>query len=54
MIPETRMLAASIGKTIWGALVLSLEADGLISRSDLVSDFLGDELWFDRVPNADQ
>lgn len=35
MTPETRMLAASIGKTIWGALVLSLEADQLINRSDL-------------------
>lgn len=54
MTPETRMLAASIGKTIWGALVLSLEADGLISRSDLVSEHLGDEPWFDRVPNADE
>lgn len=51
--PETRMLAASIGKTIWGALVLSLEADGLISRSDLASDYLGEESWFARVPNAD-
>ena len=54
MTPETRMLAASIGKTIWGALVLSLEAEGLIRRSDLVSDYLGDEPWFDHVPNADE
>ncbi|MBO9464775.1 beta-lactamase family protein [Tropicibacter sp. R15_0] len=53
MAPETRMLAASVGKTIWGALVLSLEADGLINRSDLLSDYLGDKLWFARVPNAD-
>lgn len=54
MTPDTRMLAASIGKTIWGALVLSLESDGLISRSALVSEYLGDEPWFDRVPNADE
>ena len=54
MTPETRMLAASIGKSIWGALVLSLEADGLINRSDLVSDYLGNEPWFHRVPNADE
>ena len=53
MTPETRMLAASIGKTIWGALTLSLEGDGVISRSDLVSEYLGDELWFARLPNAD-
>lgn len=52
MTPESRMLAASIGKTIWGALVLSLEAEGLIDRSDMVSDFLGEAPWFARVPNA--
>ena len=28
MTPDSRMLAASIGKTIWGALVLSLETEG--------------------------
>ena len=53
MAPETRMLAASIGKTIWGALALSLEADGLVRRSDLVSEYLGDRSWFARIPNAD-
>ncbi|MBF9049797.1 serine hydrolase [Roseobacter sp. HKCCD9010] len=52
MMPETRMLAASIGKTIWGAIVLALEADGLISRSDLVTEHPGDEPWFTRIPNA--
>ena len=30
MTPDTRMLAGSVGKTVWGALVLSLEADGVI------------------------
>ncbi|WP_300533520.1 serine hydrolase [uncultured Mameliella sp.] len=52
MTPESRMLAASIGKTVWGALVLSLEADGILARSDLVSDYLGDRPWYARVPNA--
>jgi D-alanyl-D-alanine carboxypeptidase len=52
MTPKTRMLAASIGKSIWGALVLSLEAEGLLSRTDLVSKYLGDQPWFARVPNA--
>lgn len=52
MTPKTRMLAASIGKTIWGILVLSLEAEGLISRSDLISKYLADEPWFSRLPNA--
>jgi D-alanyl-D-alanine carboxypeptidase len=52
MTPESRMLAASIGKTVWGALVLSLEADGVLARSDFVSDYLGDRPWYARVPNA--
>lgn len=53
MTPQSRMLAASIGKSIWGALVLSLEAEGVLDRTDLVSDYLGDLAWFARVPNAD-
>lgn len=52
MTPDTRMLAASVGKTIVGALVLSLESDGALNRSDLVSDYLGGEDWFDALPNA--
>ncbi len=53
MTPDSRMLAASIGKTIWGALVLALEAEGTLSRADLVASHLGDLPWFSRVPNAD-
>ena len=54
MIPDHRMLSASIGKSIWGALVLKLEADGTLNRSDRVSSYLGHLAWFSRVPNADQ
>ncbi len=53
MTTDSRMLAASIGKTIWGALVLDLEAEGLLSQSDLVSSYLGDEPWFARLPNSE-
>ncbi|MCK0171301.1 beta-lactamase family protein [Aliiroseovarius sp. S1123] len=53
MTTESRMLAASIGKMIWGALALSLESEGALSRADLVSDHLGHLPWFDRLPNAD-
>lgn len=52
MTDNSRMLAASIGKTIWGALVLSLENDGLLLRFDLVADHLAHLAWFDRLPNA--
>lgn len=53
MTPRSRMLAASIGKTLWGALVLSLETEGALNRSDLVSDYLGGFSWFARIPNAE-
>lgn len=52
MTPNIRMLAASVGKTFVGALVLSLESEGVLNRSDLVSEYLGDEDWFDALPNA--
>ncbi len=53
MTPSTRMLAASIGKTLIGALVLSLESDGVLARSDRVASYLGSYPWFQRVPNAE-
>lgn len=52
MTPDSRMLAASIGKTLVGALILSLEDDGTLRRRDPVSRYLGDRDWFARLPNA--
>ncbi|WP_136442816.1 serine hydrolase domain-containing protein [Pacificoceanicola onchidii] len=52
MTEDHRMLAASIGKTVWGALVLALEAEGVLARSDRVSAHLEPYPWFARVPNA--
>ncbi|WP_262975127.1 serine hydrolase domain-containing protein [Roseovarius litoreus] len=51
MTPETPMLAASIGKSLVAATVLALEAEGLLSRDDLLSAHLGDRPWFDALPN---
>ena len=53
MTPDTRMLAASIGKTFFGALTLHLENQGTLSRSDRVAVYLGDQPWFSDLPNAD-
>jgi D-alanyl-D-alanine carboxypeptidase len=53
MSPDSLMLAASIGKTVWGALVLSLETEGVLNRSDLVSNYLGNEPWYARIPNSE-
>lgn len=51
MTPDSRMLAASIGKSFVAMTVLSLESDGVLSRSDLVSRHLGGRDWFTRLPN---
>ena len=52
MVPESRMLAASIGKTFVGATVLALESEGRLSQADLLADHLGDRAWFADLPNA--
>jgi len=52
MTPETKMLAASIGKTFVAATMLALESDGLLARPDLLSDHLGDRAWFGSLPNG--
>ena len=51
MTSENRMLAASIGKSFVAMTALSLESDGVLSRSDLVSKHVGDRDWFTRLPN---
>ncbi|WP_244504587.1 serine hydrolase domain-containing protein [Jannaschia faecimaris] len=53
MTPDTRLLAASIGKTFVGAMVLALESKGQVSQSDLLSKYLGDRPWFSGLPNAE-
>ena len=53
MTPETRMLAASIGKTFVAAAVLALESEGRLARTDRIAEHLGDRLWFADLPNAD-
>jgi len=51
MQPESRMLAASIGKTFIGATVLSLAGEGILSLDDSISTWFDDCTWFDRLPN---
>lgn len=51
MAPETPMLAASIGKTFVALIVLALEHEGVPSRGDLVSEYLGERNWCARLPN---
>jgi D-alanyl-D-alanine carboxypeptidase len=53
MTPNSRTLAASIGKTFVAAAALSLQAEGRLSLDDPVSKWLGDRDWFSRLPNND-
>jgi D-alanyl-D-alanine carboxypeptidase len=47
-----RMLQGSVGKTYFGAVALQLVAEGLIDLDAPLSDYLGDEAWYSRLPNA--
>lgn len=47
------MPGGSTGKTFVAALALILVEDGALSLDDPVSKWLGDEDWYDRLPNAD-
>jgi D-alanyl-D-alanine carboxypeptidase len=50
---DARMPAGSVGKTFVAAVTLSLVADGKLQLDAHISRWLGDELWFKRLPNAD-
>ena len=54
MSAESRMLAASIGKTFASATVLSLVHDGSLELDAPISTWLADRPWFDRLPNHKQ
>ncbi len=51
MLPDSRMLAASVGKTFVAAAVLSLAQEGVLDLDVPVSEWLGDRTWFPRLPN---
>lgn len=54
MKPESRMLAASIGKTFVGATMLALAQEKVLSLDDLLSKWLSNEPWFADLPNYDE
>jgi D-alanyl-D-alanine carboxypeptidase len=51
MTPQSRMLAASIGKSFVAATVLSLVEDDQLELDTRISKWLGDRMWFTRLPN---
>lgn len=51
MTDHSRMLAASIGKSIVGALSIALAQEGRLTLDEPVSRWLGTYDWFERLPN---
>ncbi|MFM8932116.1 MAG: serine hydrolase domain-containing protein, partial [Gemmataceae bacterium] len=47
-----RLLAGSVGKMFVSAAILQLVEEGRVGLDDPVSKWLGQESWFDRLPNA--
>lgn len=52
MKPFDRMLAGSVGKTFAAATALQLVKEGKIGLDDKIEKYLGEEVWFPRLPNA--
>jgi D-alanyl-D-alanine carboxypeptidase len=47
-----RLLAGSIGKTFVASLTLMLVQEGKLKLDDKIKSWLGNEPWFDQLPNA--
>lgn len=52
MTPETLMIQGSVGKTYASAIALQLVYDKKLSLEEKVSTYLGQEPWFEQLPNA--
>lgn len=53
MSTESRMPVGSIGKTYTAAVALGMVSDGTLDLDDKIAKWLGDEPWFNRLPNHD-
>ncbi len=51
MTPDSRLLQGSVGKTYVSAVAMQLISEGLLDLEAPVSDYLGREPWFERLPN---
>ena len=54
MTPESRMLAASIGKSFVGATAAVLAQEGRLELDAPIARWLGNRPWFEDLPNQDQ
>lgn len=53
MTVQSRMLAASIGKTFVGAAAVALARENVLDLDAPLSRWLGDRPWYERLPNND-
>lgn len=53
LTPDDRLLAGSVGKTFVAAAALALAAEGSFDLDALAGEFLGQEDWYERLPNAE-
>lgn len=54
MKPGTKMFSGSVGKTYVAAIVLKLQELGKIDINRKVKEYLSNEIWFAKIPNADK
>lgn len=53
MTTDSRLMQGSVGKTYVSAVAMQLIGEGLLDPDAMVSEYLGDEPWFARMPNAE-
>lgn len=53
MNPTDLMLQGSVGKTYFAAVALQLVSEGRLNLDTRLSEYLGHEPWFDRLPNSE-
>jgi D-alanyl-D-alanine carboxypeptidase len=53
LTPAHRFLAGSTGKTFFAALAMQLDKEGTIDLDKKLSEYLGKEDWYSRLPNHD-
>lgn len=52
MTPRTLLLQGSVGKTYVAAVAMQLVAEGMLDLDAPVARYLGEQPWYDRLPNS--
>lgn len=52
MRPDSRMFSGSNGKTLFAASAIMLAEQGVFQLDEKIEKYIGNETWFNRIPNA--